>query len=52
MEHLRTVFVIMLCSMQLWNLEASAVQEFQDWDGLKEALFNTEYSMVDFFASW
>lgn len=54
MAFLGFVFAAILCSVQLSQTAAadSAVKEFHDWDGLKKDLFNTEYSMVDFFASW
>ena len=54
MALLGIVFAAILCSVQLSQTAevGSAVKEFHDWDDLKKDLFNTEYSIVDFFASW
>jgi hypothetical protein len=48
----RFLFAAVLCIVQLWQSEAAAVKEFHDWDGLKQDLITSEYSLVDFFASW
>ena len=52
MAFLRFFLAMVLCLLQLWHANGSAVKEFNDWEGLKEDMFTTDYTLVDFFASW
>ena len=52
MAFLKLVLTAVLCLAQVWQSQGEAVQVFEDWDSFKEDLSQTDYSIVDFFASW